>query len=99
MTWSINIEGHDDLEAEAKAAFENGLIATVAGWVADIKAGAGVTVTRAQASTNTTGPVDVLGAGDGNAEVDTGGTAEPGEDVPADEEVDPAPPDEEAPVE
>lgn len=58
MTFTINITGHDDLEAEAKAAFENGLVSMVRGLVADIKSGAGVTVTAANVSTNTTGSVD-----------------------------------------
>jgi len=58
MTWSVQIDGHDDLEAEAKAAFENGLVSMIRGVVADLKAGAGVTVTRANVTTNTTGSVD-----------------------------------------
>jgi hypothetical protein len=92
MTWSIQIDGHDDLETEAKEAFENGLVAKVVELVADIKSGAGITVSRAQATTNTTGAVDVLGATEGNAPTADAAQGEPGEDVPdepADEEVTP----------
>jgi hypothetical protein len=66
MTFTINVQGHDDLKEEAKAAFENGLVTKVTELVADIKSGAGVTVTHAQVDTNTSGPVDALGATEGN---------------------------------
>lgn len=59
MTWNVSIDGHDDLEAEAKEAFETGLVAKVKQLVADIKSGAGITVSRANVTTNTTGSVDV----------------------------------------
>jgi hypothetical protein len=60
MTFTINVQGHDDLEAEAKEAFENGLVSKVVALVSDIKGGAGVTLTNAKVSTNTTGEVDAL---------------------------------------
>lgn len=59
MTWTIQIDGHDDLEQEAKAAFENGLIGMAKQLVEDLKSGEGVTVSRAVASTNTTGQIDL----------------------------------------
>ena len=81
MTFTVNISGHDDLEAEAKAAFENGLVSMVVGLVQEIKAGAGVTVTAANVTTNTTGEVDANAATEGNppaVEED-----HPAEEVPA----------------
>ena len=80
MTWTIQIDGHDDLEAEAKAAFENGLVGMAKQLVTDIQSGAGITVSRAQATTNTTGPVDLLTDLLPNA-----GGGEDAEEVPADE--------------
>lgn len=59
MTWNVSISGHDDLQEEAKAAFENGLVGMAKQLVQDIKSGEGVTVTRAVANTNTTGDVDL----------------------------------------
>jgi hypothetical protein len=75
MTFTVNIQGHDDLAGEAKEAFENGLVAKVVELVADIKGGAGITISNAKVSTNTTGEVDAAAATEGNA----GG----GEEAPA----------------
>ena len=86
MTFTVHIDGHDDLEAEAKAAFENGLVHMVTDLVAEVKGGAGVTISRADVTTNTTGTVDVAGATEGNPPaVDED---HPAEDVPADEPAD-----------
>lgn len=60
MTWSIEMNGHDDLKDELKESFENGLVTKVRDLVAELKAGAGVNVTRAQVTTNTTGSVNAL---------------------------------------
>jgi len=81
MTFTIHVDGHDDLEAEAKAAFENGLVSMVTDLVQEIKSGAGVTISRADVTTNTTGTVDANAATEGNppaVEED-----HPAEDVPA----------------
>lgn len=59
MTWTIQIDGHDNLEQELKESFENGLVAKVTELVDDIRAGAGITITRANVTTNTTGSVDL----------------------------------------
>lgn len=59
MTFSVQISGHDDLQAELKEAFENGLVAKVKELVEDAKQ-EGVTFTTANATTNTTGSVDLL---------------------------------------
>ena len=81
MNWAINIEGHDDLETEAKEAFENGLVAKVLELVDDIKSGAGITVERAHVVTNTTGEVDALAATEGDAPA-TEGVEEDSEEAP-----------------
>lgn len=60
LTFTVNISGHDDLQGDAKAAFENDLVEQVNDLVAEIKSGEGVNVTSAQVTTNTTGTVDVL---------------------------------------
>jgi len=95
MTFTIHVDGHDDLEAEAKAAFENGLVSMVTELIADIKGGAGVTISRADVTTNTTGPVDVLAATEGNPPaVDEDHPAEPVPEPASDAEA--APEDESA---
>ena len=63
MTFTVNITGHDDLEAELKEAFENGLVAKAKQLVDDAKQ-EGVTISSATATTNTTGSVDLLDPGD-----------------------------------
>lgn len=83
MTWTVQIGGHDDLEAELKEAFENGLVSKVAQLVEDIKT-EGVTVSNANVTTNTTGPVDILGASEGNA-ASTDEVAEDSETVEEDD--------------
>jgi hypothetical protein len=81
MTWSVQIDGHDDLEQEAKEAFENGLVSKVTELVGELRQGAGVTISRAAVTTNTTGPVDALAATEGNPPAaDT--AEEPSEPVP-----------------
>lgn len=74
MTFSIQIQGHDDLQAELKEAFENGLVSKVGELIADAQQD-GVTFTAANVTTNTTGSVDILGsneaATDGAAEEDS----------------------------
>lgn len=84
MTWTVQIGGHDDLEAELKEAFENGLVSKVAQLVEDIKT-EGVTISNANVTTNTTGPVDILGATEGNGPT-TDEVSEDSEEVPDDDE-------------
>lgn len=84
MTWNIAVDGHDDLEQEAKAAFENGLIAKVKQLVEDIQSGAGITISRAVASTNTTGQVDLLAPD--SADAADADPADPDLEEPADDE-------------
>ncbi len=65
MTWTININGHDDLTGDEKVAYEEAIVEKArvfaAELVADAEArdGAGH-VTNATATTNTTGSVNVL---------------------------------------
>jgi hypothetical protein len=81
MTWSIQIDGHDDLAEEAKAAFENGLVGMAKQLVEDINSGAGITITRANATTNTTGSVDLTS----DEPLPNSGTSDESEAVPVDE--------------
>lgn len=60
MTYTVNINGHDDLQGDEKAGFENGLVDKVKGFVSELQAAEGVNVTSAQVTTNTTGMVDAL---------------------------------------
>lgn len=57
MTWTININGHDDLLGEEKAAFENGLVDEVKRFLNDLKEIEGCTITTGHVYTNTTGQV------------------------------------------
>lgn len=58
MTWNINISGHDNLDSEAKIAYENGLVERARQLTAEL-ASSGV-VSIASATTNTTGTVNLL---------------------------------------
>jgi hypothetical protein len=71
MTFSVQIQGHDDLQGELKEAFENGLVAKVSELIADAQQD-GVTFTAANVTTNTTGSLDILGSN----EAATDGAAE-----------------------
>jgi hypothetical protein len=57
MTWTVNLNGHDDLSGEAKEQFEKGLVETMQSLVDDLKNTEGVNVTSGQVVTNTTGSV------------------------------------------
>lgn len=81
MTFTVNIQGHDDLQGELKEAFENGLVAKVSELVADAQQD-GVTFTAANVTTNTTGSLDILGSNDAA----TDSVEEDSEEVPDDEE-------------
>lgn len=59
MTWSVTLQGHDDLSGELKESFEYGLVSKVKNLVDEVKSGEGVIVTFANVTTNTTGSVDV----------------------------------------
>jgi len=59
MSFKIHVEGHDDLQDEAKEAFENGLVAYAKALVGEIKSGAGVTVSHAAVETDGHGNVDL----------------------------------------
>lgn len=63
MTWTINLNGHDDLPEEAKKQFEEELVDSVWQFVGELKNMEGVNVTSAMVVTNTTGSVDVLNKG------------------------------------
>lgn len=64
MTWTININGHDDLAGEEKAAYEEFIVTKAREFAADLKGHADATdgahVSGATATTNTTGSVNVL---------------------------------------
>lgn len=57
MTWHITISGHDNLDSEAKVAYEQGLVEKARQLTAELASG-GV-VSSALATTNTTGTVDL----------------------------------------
>jgi hypothetical protein len=63
MTWTVNLNGHDDLPEEAKKQFEEELVDSVWQFVGELKNMEGVNVTSAMVVTNTTGSVDVLNKG------------------------------------
>lgn len=63
MTWTVNLNGHDDLPEEAKKQFEEELVDSVWQFVGELKNMEGVNVTSATVVTNTTGSVDVLNKG------------------------------------
>jgi hypothetical protein len=60
MTWSINLQGHDDLSGDQKASFEKELVEKARGLADELGAAEGCVVSTAMAVTNTTGGVNLL---------------------------------------
>lgn len=60
MTWSININGHDDLTGEEKEALERVIVGEATRLVHSLKVQEGNQVSSAMAVTNTTGSVNLL---------------------------------------
>ena len=65
MTWTININGHDDLAGDEKVAYENAIVEKARAFAAELVADAesrdgGGHVTIASVTTNTTGSVNLL---------------------------------------
>lgn len=59
MTWTININGHDDLSGEEKEALENIIVGEATGLFHSLKAQEGNRITTATVTTNTTGTVNL----------------------------------------
>lgn len=59
MTWTININGHDDLTGDEKEAYEQDVVAKAKALVQELAAKEGGHVTSASATTNTTGAVNL----------------------------------------
>lgn len=59
MTWTINIQGHDDLTGEEKEALEQVIVGEATGLFHSLKAQNGNQITTATVSTNTTGTVNL----------------------------------------
>ena len=59
MTWTINVNGHDDLAGDEKIKFEEGLVEKVRTLVDELKNTEGCNVTSGMVTTNTTGSVNV----------------------------------------
>jgi hypothetical protein len=62
MTWTVNLNGHDDLSGDEKVAFEEGLVQKTRELVETLQEQDGSIVTIASVSTNTTGSVNLLEA-------------------------------------
>jgi hypothetical protein len=62
MTWTVNLNGHDDLTGDEKVAFEEGLVEKTRELVETLKAQDGSKVSIATVTTNTTGSVNLLDA-------------------------------------
>jgi hypothetical protein len=60
MTWSINIQGHDDLSGEEKAKLEEIIVGEAKALAHSLVAQEGNQVATAFAVTNTTGGVNLL---------------------------------------
>lgn len=60
MTWSININGHDDLTGDEKVAYEEAVVEKAKALVAELAAAAGGHITTATSNTNSTGSVNLL---------------------------------------
>lgn len=59
MTWTVNINGHDDLTGSEKEAYEQDVVAKAKAFVQELAAKEGGHVTSAGATTNTTGSVNL----------------------------------------
>lgn len=60
MTWTISINGHDDLTGDEKEALENIIVGEATALFHSLKAQKGNRITSASVTTNTTGSVDLL---------------------------------------
>lgn len=60
MTWTVNLNGYDDLSGDKKIAFEEGLVEKVKALAEELKETEGCNVTSGWVSTNTTGTVDLM---------------------------------------
>jgi hypothetical protein len=60
MTWTININGHDDLTGDEKVDYEEALVEKARSVVRELAAAEGSRVSSASATTNTTGTVNLL---------------------------------------
>jgi hypothetical protein len=60
MTWTINITGHDDLTGGEKDAYEAAVVEKARALAAELGKAEGGHVSSAQATTNTTGSVNLL---------------------------------------
>jgi hypothetical protein len=60
MTWTVNINGHDDLSGDEKEALERVIVGESMALVESLKAQNGNNITSASVVTNTTGSVDLL---------------------------------------
>lgn len=60
MTWTVSLNGHDDLSGDEKIAFEENLVEKVKTLAEELKTTKGCAVTSGYVSTNTTGTVDLM---------------------------------------
>jgi hypothetical protein len=60
MTWTVNINGHDNLSGDEKVAYENAMIEKARALAEELAAAEGGVVSTASATTNTTGSVNLL---------------------------------------
>jgi hypothetical protein len=62
MTWTVNLNGHDNLSGDEKVAFEEGLVQKTRDLIETLKQQDGSVVSIATVMTNTTGSVNLLEA-------------------------------------
>ena len=60
MTWSINLQGHDELTGDQKESFEKELVEKARGLFDELSTAEGNRITSAMVVTNTTGGVNLL---------------------------------------
>lgn len=60
MTWTVMINGHDDLTGDEKVTYEEAIVEKTRTFAAELAEAEGGHVSSAQATTNTTGTVNVL---------------------------------------
>jgi hypothetical protein len=60
MTWTVSINGHDDLSGDEKEALERVIVGESIALVESLKAQNGNNITSANVTTNTTGTVYLL---------------------------------------
>ena len=61
MTWTISINGHDDLAGDEKEAYENAVVEKARALADELAQAEGGRVTSGTATTNTTGSVNLIG--------------------------------------